>query len=96
MASTALQSIAKLSGSFAVGGLVARELYIAESEENAPSILGLLLPSKAHALSLRWRPAYKPPPPRVRPFFALDEAGRATKVILPRACNKSLERKQKS
>ena len=80
MASVSLQGIAKLSGSFAVGGLLARELYFADCEEGNSSLLGLLLPTKAHSLSLRWKPALKPPAPRVRPFFALDETGRATKV----------------
>ena len=80
MASATLQGVAKLSGSFSVGGLLARELHVADWEEGSPSLFGILLPTKAHALSLSWRPALNPPAPRTRPFFALDETGRATKV----------------
>jgi hypothetical protein len=82
MAAARLPAIVKLSGSFAAGGLLYAELHTGAVDGAwLPFLKSLLSPKEAQALSLPYlKIKTAPPPPRMKPWIALDEAGKCVKV----------------
>ena len=85
MSASKLHAVAKLAGSFALGGLIATDLGAqSDGELKRLSLASLLLPSTSHAFSLFRQPNSFDTEtlPRLKGFYALDETGRYTKVRL--------------
>lgn len=81
MALRDLQLLVKLSGSFALGGVVCSNFCSAPADDEFPaSLLSLLLPKKAHAYTLARVKAPLPRQKASQTFYVLDEDGRYRKV----------------
>lgn len=82
MAASKLQTIAKLSGSFAVSGLVAQQLGgIEDCVGIADAVERVLLPRRAHAyFAIRKSPRLPTVPERAETFHALNQNGEFVKV----------------
>ena len=79
MAATKMQSLAKLSGSFALGGLISQSLAREDSFlSEVVQHLNPLQPRVAHTLALTLRSTQRAP--RLVPFYGIDDFGRAVKV----------------